>query len=85
MNKKMLASALWISSLDLNSNENITFCFAMRFHFSTFVSTAFLIQQEMPTVMFVNIKLSCRYRVGGVNLFTISKVDKTIKKTVLMR
>ena len=53
-------SALWISSLDLTSNENIAFCFAMRFRFSTFVSTVFLIQQEMPTVMFVNIKLSCR-------------------------
>ena len=63
MNKKMLrskASALWVSSLDLDSNENITFCFAMGFRLSTFVSTVFLIQQEMPTVMFVNIKLSCR-------------------------
>ena len=83
MNKKMLrskASALWSSSLDLNSNENITFCFAMRFRFN-FVSTVFLIQQEMPVyaAMFVNIKLSC-VSVGGVNLFTISKVDKTMKK-----
>ena len=52
-------SALRISSLDLNSNENITFCFAVRFRFN-FVNTVFLIQQQMPTVMFVNIKLSCR-------------------------
>ena len=63
MNKKLLrskASALRISSLDLNSNENITFCFSMLFRFN-FVSTVFfLIQQEMPTVMFVNIMLSCR-------------------------
>ena len=74
MNKKMLrskASALWISSLDVTSNENITFCFAMRFRFSTFVSTVFLIQQDMPC---------SAVTVRGVNLFTISKVDKTIKK-----
>ena len=49
----------------------------MIFRFN-FVSS-FLIQQEMPTVMYFVNNSSC-FRGGGVNLSAISKVNKTIFK-----